>query len=84
MALVGQRHDVLGRAPPPGHRKDFELIKLLPQPSVEFSCTVEAQVIDLHDVPYGDLAVKCLEVNEESSVALCSERFALALRHGDF
>jgi hypothetical protein len=61
---------MIGSTGEPGHREDLELFKLLPQPCVELSGTVETQVVDFVEIPHGDFAVECVEVNEAAGVTL--------------
>jgi hypothetical protein len=68
MAVVGQGDDLIGSTSGPDHGKDLELFVLLPQTRVELACAVETPVLSFLDVPHGDFAVKCVEVNEGADV----------------
>ena len=73
MTVVDQRDNVVGCVGDPWHGKDLELVILLPQPCVEFSRTVKACILNLVDIPEGDFAIECIQVNEEAGVSLCQE-----------
>ena len=73
MVVVGQGDNVIGCVGHPGHRKDLELVVLLPQTCVELSCTVTACILNMVDIPEGDLAIESVQVNEEPGVSLFPE-----------
>jgi hypothetical protein len=75
MALFVQSHNFIR------HGKDLELFVLFPQPSVKFLGAVKARVVVLLNIPYGDFAVKCVEVEVVTGILMKSNSDTLA--HGN-
>jgi len=60
------------------HGKDLELFVLFPQPNVKLLGAVKAQVVAFLNIPYGDFAVECVEVEVVTGVLMNSNSDSLA------